>query len=291
MHTKTHLKLASEVPVQDFLQALNTAYSDYFVPIRFDAPSFAELIERDAIRTDLSAAALRDGEAVGIGMLAVRGLRGWIAGMGVAPEFRRQGIGRELMRYLIDQARRSGLESVQLEVITENTPAYALYESLSFKTVRLLHVMGFQGEGSEKGLPPIPDGLLIEERPAELLMDGLAALQGVRSPWQREADSHRAILDRLRGFVASGRPRGSPVGICLYANRGDSIGLLDLIAPDAGTGEALLGRLIGQFPSGRMSYLNVPEEDPMYPVLVKAGFQVRLSQWEMFLHFTQEAGA
>ena len=54
-------------------------------------------------------------------------------GMGVCREYRRQGIGRRLLRAAIAAAGEIGLERVELEVFASNTPAVWLYESEGFK--------------------------------------------------------------------------------------------------------------------------------------------------------------
>jgi ribosomal protein S18 acetylase RimI-like enzyme len=59
---------------------------------------------------------------------------GAIDNVGVAPAWRRQGIGRALMAAAHDWARTQGLSRVQLNVWEFNTGAIALYESLGYTT-------------------------------------------------------------------------------------------------------------------------------------------------------------
>ncbi|QKS48882.1 GNAT family N-acetyltransferase (plasmid) [Paenibacillus cellulosilyticus] len=61
--------------------------------------------------------------------------KGNVYGMYTAPEVRGQGAGRALLLALIDRARGcSGLEQINLAVITDNAPARRLYQSLGFIT-------------------------------------------------------------------------------------------------------------------------------------------------------------
>jgi len=53
-------------------------------------------------------------------------------GMGVHPDFRRQGIGARLLRAALAHAEKMGLERVELEVFASNQPARRLYESFGF---------------------------------------------------------------------------------------------------------------------------------------------------------------
>src|SRR5262245_60168048 len=109
------LRPASAAKRADFIAALNAAYQDYYVPIHLNNWSFEELVEREDIRLESSVAALNNGQVVGLGMLGVRGARGWVGGMGVVPEWRHKGIGRRMLNYLIGEAKRLGIQKLQLE--------------------------------------------------------------------------------------------------------------------------------------------------------------------------------
>jgi ribosomal protein S18 acetylase RimI-like enzyme len=55
-------------------------------------------------------------------------------GIGLLPEFRGRGIGRQLMRRTIAAAFASGLTRIELTVREKNANAVALYRSLGFET-------------------------------------------------------------------------------------------------------------------------------------------------------------
>jgi len=60
--------------------------------------------------------------------------KGNIFGMYVAPEGRGQGVGKLLMRKLIERAKGcEGLEQIKLTVVSDNIPAKTLYTSLGFE--------------------------------------------------------------------------------------------------------------------------------------------------------------
>ena len=60
-------------------------------------------------------------------------LQFWINEMGVAPEYQRQGIGRQLLDVLLGVARDLGCKEVWLGTEVENVPARALYRSAGGK--------------------------------------------------------------------------------------------------------------------------------------------------------------
>ena len=60
---------------------------------------------------------------------------GWIAGLGVLPEFRRRGYGREILTQAVGRLASSGVERIALEVSVENEGALTLYESAGFEVV------------------------------------------------------------------------------------------------------------------------------------------------------------
>jgi ribosomal-protein-alanine N-acetyltransferase len=54
--------------------------------------------------------------------------------MAVRPEFRGQGVGRQLLAYVLDEARAMGARRAALEVRASNTAAIALYSAFGFTT-------------------------------------------------------------------------------------------------------------------------------------------------------------
>ena len=65
-------------------------------------------------------------------MAGYDGHRGWIYYLAVAPAFRRQGIGRLLMRAAEARLLADGCPKVNLQIRTSNADAAAFYEALGY---------------------------------------------------------------------------------------------------------------------------------------------------------------
>lgn len=59
--------------------------------------------------------------------------------LAVAPEARRRGIGRRLLKLAVATARRQGARRILLEVAADNTAALALYDRIGFREVARRH--------------------------------------------------------------------------------------------------------------------------------------------------------
>lgn len=283
------IKPAADVPRHDFVKALNEAYRDYYVPIQLGLDSFADLVLRESVDLSLSAAAVNGSQVVGMGLLGVRGSHAWIGGMGVIPDYRRQGIARRLMRFLIEGVHQRGLENVRLEVITTNQKAYDLYQSMGFTVSRRLLILSRRSAHRKARSLPVPAGYTVEPRPAAELLERLPGLDGTDRPWQRDGESLRIALALINGLAALRTDSGDLSGILLYNKRGRQISLGDIAAPDAEAGRALLVHLIRANPAADLSIINISEKDPVVPVMHDLGFTQSLDQYEMILPLDQEA--
>ena len=68
-----------------------------------------------------------------IGVLDFKPDKGLISNVGVDPQQRGKGYGRQIMLFALQQLKNSGCEQAYLRVHVENTPAIHLYESLGFE--------------------------------------------------------------------------------------------------------------------------------------------------------------
>ncbi len=238
----------------------NAAYEGYLVPFHVDEATVAFMADAFDLDPDASRIAYGDGEPVGLANLGVRGEDGWIGGIGVVTAARRSGVGKALMQAVHEQARERGIRRVWLEVIVENTGAFALYEKLGYRTVRDVEVWSLPLSVSESS-----DA---REIPAEGAHARIRELSSEREPWQR-ADETVAHYDNVRGLATD-------AGAALHRQPGEHVQLLQI----GGEAEPLLRalRMLGP-----VSVLNLPADDPAAPVLRELGAAVAVRQHEMLL--------
>ena len=125
-------------------EALNEAFGDHWGSTRMDSESFRHLIERNAIRLDLSFQAVAGGEVVGYTLNGffpddeqVTGRReGWVRSLGVMRAWRGRGVASALLENSFNAFLDAGLTHSMLGVDSENpTGAYGLYEGLGYEVL------------------------------------------------------------------------------------------------------------------------------------------------------------
>jgi GNAT superfamily N-acetyltransferase len=233
----------------------NAAYEGYVLPFHVDEQQLAFMDHVFDLNLDASRVAFRDGEPLGLGNLGLRDEDAWIGGIGVVPGARRSGVGEALMRALHEQARERGVQRIWLEVIVENTGAFALYEKLGYQVMQDVEVWtlpGAEGEREGREVPP--------ERAKEQLPER-------HEPWQRAAGT-LAHYDDVRGLVTDS-------GAMLFCVRSNA-----QLQQYTGEPKPLL-RALRTF--GDVYILNLPAEDPAAQVLRELGGTVVVRQHEMLL--------
>ena len=253
------IRSARSVTPAERADLFNAAYEGYLLPFHVDVATL-ELMD-GTFDLDLGASriAFRDGEPVGLGNLGVRGEDAWIGGVGVVAAARRSGVGEALMGALDEQARERGVRRVWLEVIVENSGAFALYEKLGYRTVRDVEV--WSRPSAEE------DVSAVREIPTTEAHSRIRELRSAREPWQR-ADETVANYGDARGLATDD-------ATALF-RAGAAVQLLQF----AGEAEPLLRFLRGL---GTVSVLNLPEDDPAAPTLRSLGATVIVRQHEMLL--------
>jgi ribosomal protein S18 acetylase RimI-like enzyme len=247
------LRPASDLEPAERVELFNAGYEGYVVQMHIDETALAWMTDKLDFDLDASRVAYRDGTAVGFANLAVRGNEAWVGGVGVVTSARRTGVGAALMDAIHEHARALGVKRVWLEVIVENTGAFALYEKLGYELVRDVEVWMLDGADGEHTAREVPA--------AEI------SLPTQHEPWQR-ADGTLANYDDVRGLVTE-------TGSMLFCVRSK-------VQPQRYTGEPEpLIRALRTY--GDLYWINLPTNDPAAAVLRELGGTVAVRQHEMVL--------
>ncbi|MBI5960573.1 MAG: GNAT family N-acetyltransferase [Chloroflexi bacterium] len=269
----------SQVDFEAFTAAFNRAYSDYLMPVVMTSASFRALMARDDLDPAASVVALDGDTIVGTGLLGLRAPIGWIGGMGVIPGYRRRGIGRQMMIYLLERAREHGLSKVGLEVIEANHGAHALYYQLGFVDTRYLLIL----ERIPTSLPDLPPTYRVEEQAPEDLLEYYDAFHDVPNCWQRHRASLVGLSPHLEGWAVwfGNQVAGYAVGMANH----HEVRLADLAAdPNSDrvlAAQTLLVYLHEHHWSAYSSIYNISEDDPVLPAYQATGYTTVMRQIEM----------
>lgn len=93
--------------------------------------------------------------------------RFYITNVSVLPEFRRRGIARKLVELGLENIKQQGGEHILLDVISDNVPAYNLYESLGFEYFTGSTELNHVGEKT-RDPEPLPSDYTIEKSDGQL---------------------------------------------------------------------------------------------------------------------------
>ncbi|MBC8507904.1 MAG: GNAT family N-acetyltransferase, partial [Chloroflexi bacterium] len=172
---------------------LNQGFSDYIVPIHIGLEQFYGMLRYDSIDITSSRVVIREGKGVGAALIARRGWNSRLAGMAILPDARGQGVGRGLMKALIDEAKKRGDCRMELEVIEQNSPAVYLYQNAGFSILRRLVSYRLENPAGESA--PIEE---IDLR----AMGRQGKLFGISDkPWQASGEQSAALGPPLNTYA------------------------------------------------------------------------------------------
>ena len=261
---------AATVSLEAYAAAFTSAFRGYHHPVSHNAATLALRVRVEQYDLENSLLGFDGGEVAGVAALAVRGGRGWVAGLAVVPEQRGRGRGRELMSALVGRVRAAGLRRLSLEVLAGNDAARRLYEWAGMRVTRDLLVM-------ERPAGPAPGGAAPREAPAVELLPHFARMHPEPPAWQRELSS--LLAADLRGLYVGGRRRPRAYALLGPGRDAATTQVFDLGAADAAQAEAMCAAL-GRVP-GALRITNEPERSPFAAPLLRHGFAEVVRQHEM----------
>ncbi|MBO0796490.1 MAG: GNAT family N-acetyltransferase, partial [Ktedonobacteraceae bacterium] len=256
----------------------NLSFSGYFVPADMTAAQVADFWRANQIDAT-RCVVMHDasGAYVGMARMGTRGTRGWCGGFGIVPAFRGTGTSKLLAAEMVHVARESGLNLLQLEVLTQNVRAIKLYESVGFMITRRL----FGLEITTSTLPAnTASSLTIERVPLETL-PYFYPQSYVRPCWSLELPSVLTVPCEV--YVANGPD--SRMNVFVALRLADKVRVQAMLQSQLTDEEfAATLRAVAR-DATTLQIFNEPEDSPLLQRYVKLGFTEFFSQYEMLLHF------
>lgn len=130
----------SEEALRDWNQVYNASFAHHYHFVRSSIEDARQLASRPEFRRDGLALAYRQGLCVGFCRNELLAHRGEIGVLGTAPEARRIGLGRALLRWGVAWLEAQNAPQVTLLVDGENDDALALYRSEGFAVTKTREV-------------------------------------------------------------------------------------------------------------------------------------------------------
>lgn len=163
-------------------RAFLNAFSDYPVPMQMARSQLSEMLRRRGYVPELSAGCFDGDELVAFTLTGASHGYAYDTGTGVLPSHRRNGLGRQMMDFVLDRLRDAGYTKYRLEVIESNDAAVTLYLRSGFAITRSLQCWQYDGPAGHSMQPiGLPDWEL------------LRSWWDVEPSWQNSTESlHRA---------------------------------------------------------------------------------------------------
>ena len=262
----TDLQLAPATAIDAAQQAttINCAFEGYLAgSIHLTPEGFGRFVHQQGISLEDSLLAL-DGERVaGFAYAGPHGVRCRLAGLGVAPAYRRRGVAAGLLDAFLHKARAEGYALAALEVFEQNVQALPLYRRLGFSSLRRLY--GYTLHAPDLG--PVGDSVRevsLQEAALWLAYEGEEA----NLPYQVSGEA----LARLGGAYRAYRRGRALVVLADYKERVWLRVVVDF-GPAFAEGRALMRTLLRRFGGRKWVMREFLPEEMGQGVLAPLGFE------------------
>ncbi|MBC7876725.1 MAG: GNAT family N-acetyltransferase [Anaerolineales bacterium] len=267
-------KPASEFPFSQTADLLTRGFEGYFVPININEVALLTMMRRDSIDLAASRLIFKDGEPIGVALIARRGWTSRLAAMGLIASARNNGAGTWAMEHLIEEARARGDKEMALEVIEQNTAGVKLYQKVGFKIIRKL--IGYKLENPQVESKETLHEIDIRELSRLVTYHGLKDL-----PWQLSGITIAHHTPPSRAFRLND-------AYCLISNpQAEHVSISSVLVKarsrGAGLSPVLMRAVFARFPNKTWHVPAIyPEE--ICTVFDELGMQrEEISQWQMAL--------
>ncbi|MGG1572647.1 GNAT family N-acetyltransferase [Fictibacillus sp. NRS-1165] len=130
------IKRFDTLSFQEAVDLFNEGFKHYFTDITLTVDSLIKKLANEDLSPEKSVVAFDQEKPVGFVMNGFRTVDGqkasWNGGTGIIPEYRGNGVGKEMISACMGIYEEEGVDLLLLEAISENTRAIKLYESMGY---------------------------------------------------------------------------------------------------------------------------------------------------------------
>ncbi|WP_380703156.1 GNAT family N-acetyltransferase [Salinithrix halophila] len=279
------IKPVSRLSPEEGTALWNEGFQGYALDMTLTPDLYTARFALEGLSPSLSLAAFEENEPAGFVMSGKREQKGqliaWNGGTGIVPRFRRRGIARVLMEAALEQYRKEGVSTAQVEAITQNERALRLYRELGYQETDRLITLRWENPDAPPNFPSDTDYFCRPAPPREAA--GLSFYRW-EAPWQCQWSNPAGV----EGWIVENEHRET-VGYALYRTGTNSEGYLQAVTllqanvlPDHPDGEGVMkAALRPLFLPGSLSRsaFNLPtSNDFLLGLLKEAGFQPLVEQ-------------
>lgn len=131
--------------LKEFNDTLDARSRRLFLPHRYDDATLEAVIRRGLQQLDRTYVGVSKGKVVAYFFLWYFSEPIPVLGIGLLPAYQGQGLGRQLMEILIQDARAAGKEGIDLTTAPDNAAGFTLYQKMGFQY--LGDVNNYDGNG------------------------------------------------------------------------------------------------------------------------------------------------
>lgn len=119
--------------LQEFGNSLSKQSTATFLPHSYDDDTVNAFLERSETGKDLTLGLFSNDKMVAYFFLWYYTNPIPLLGIGILDEYQGKGFGKKLIQFLIDAARRTNRDGIELTTLPDNHRAYTLYEQVGFR--------------------------------------------------------------------------------------------------------------------------------------------------------------
>lgn len=206
---------ALECSITELCRILADSFNESLTPFALPPEMFASRFISEGLSLEDSFVWLVNDNPAAIAIVTRRMDKARLAAFGVLPEYRSQGLAKQMLTPLFTSLKEKKLSSVRLEVMRENTRAIALYHALGFQVRR--HLCKYRGDPQSR--PEIPSGDMESKTANDFLRTVWSAPDDDLPGWPAPATlvySCDILRDNEHAWCAVAEFMGQPQLRCLF---------------------------------------------------------------------------